>query len=149
MPGLGGLRIAVRRAAKADGPRCADIFLEGRRTAFPWQPAERFRLDDYYDCTADTDVLVAEVDGTIVGFVAIDSPDHVIHALFIDRHWQNRGIGSHLLGRALLALRGAAQLTCSVRNRAARGFYERQGWTPLPAKEEDAQVVYRKMPARP
>lgn len=149
MPVLGGLRIAVRRAAEGDGPRCAEIFLEGRRAAFPWQPAERFRLDDYYDCTADTDVLVAEVDGAIVGFIAIDSPDHVIHALFIDRDWRNRGIGSHLLGRALLALQGAAQLTCAVRNRAARAFYEHQGWTPLPTEEADAHVVYRKVPAPP
>lgn len=141
-----GLRIVTRRAAPSDGARCARIFLDARRKAFPWQPADRFGLDDYYDCVANELVIVAEVDWTVVGFVSIDEPERFIHTLFIDPDWQKRGIGTVLLREALAALRGSAQLTCSARNAAARAFYEHNGWVPVPGAEDgrEAHVLYRK-----
>jgi len=146
MPFVNGLRIHTRRATAADGARCAQIFLDGRREAFPWQPAERFGLDDYYDCVEDELVIVAEVDGQVVGFVSIDLPERFVHTLFIAPDWQHRGIGTVLLREAVLHLPGPAQLRCAARNAAARAFYEHNGWVPVPdAREEpDAHVLYRK-----
>ncbi|AIB13374.1 acetyltransferase (plasmid) [Azospirillum argentinense] len=151
MPAEDGLRIDIRFATAADGPRCADIFLHGRRAAFSWQPEDRFGLDDYYDCVDGEEVLVAELDGTtrlVVGFVSVDASERFIHTLFIDPQWRGRGIGSALLREALTLLRGSAELACASRNAAARAFYEHNGWTPVPATETggDAEplVVYRK-----
>ncbi|GAA4249594.1 GNAT family N-acetyltransferase [Azospirillum formosense] len=148
MPAEDGLRIDIRFATAADGPRCADIFLHGRRAAFSWQPEDRFGLDDYYDCVDGEEVLVAEAGGGVVGFISVDVADRFIHNLFITPLWRGRGIGSALLREALTLLRGSAELACASRNAAARAFYEHNGWTPVPAAETggDAEplVVYRK-----
>ncbi|MFC5357516.1 GNAT family N-acetyltransferase [Azospirillum himalayense] len=148
MPAEDGLRINIRFATAADGPRCADIFLHGRRAAFSWQPEDRFGLDDYYDCVDGEEVLVAEAGGCVVGFISVDAGERFIHNLFIDPLWRGRGIGSALLREALTLLRGSAELACASRNAAARAFYEHNGWTPVPATESggDAEplVVYRK-----
>lgn len=148
MPAEDGLRINIRFATTADGPRCADIFLHGRRNAFSWQPQDRFGLDDYYDCVDGEEVLVAEAGGGVVGFVSVDAGERFIHTLFIDPLWRGRGIGSALLREALTLLRGSAELACASRNAAARAFYEHNGWTPVPdaGPEGDAAplVVYRK-----
>ncbi|MBK3775410.1 GNAT family N-acetyltransferase [Azospirillum sp. YIM DDC1] len=148
MPAEDGLRISIRFATAADGPRCADIFLHGRRAAFSWQPEDRFGLDDYYDCVDGEEVLVAEAGGGVVGFISVDVADRFIHNLFIAPLWRGRGIGSALLREALALLRGSAELACASRNAAARAFYEHNGWTPVPAAETggDAEplVVYRK-----
>lgn len=156
MPAGEGGRIAIRSARSADSERCAEIFLQGRRQAFSWQPADRFGLDDYYDCVREDSVLVAEVDGagagtgagTVVGFVSLDPKAGVIHNLFIDPEWHKRGIGSALLREALDLLRGGphpVELACAARNAAARAFYERNGWTLVapPSDQPDALVLYR------
>ncbi len=92
-----GMFMSVRRARASDGPRCAEIFLEGRRRASPWQPADRFCLADFYDCVEEELVVVAEAWGRVVGFVSVDHSERFIHALFVDPAWQNRGI-ARLLG---------------------------------------------------
>lgn len=148
MPAGEGGRIAIRSACSADSERCAEIFLHGRRQAFSWQPADRFGLDDYYDCVREDAVLVAEADGAVVGFVSLDPQAGVIHNLFIDPGWHKRGIGSALLREALALLRGGphpVELACAARNAAARAFYERNGWTPVapPSDQPDALVLYR------
>jgi len=148
MPAGEGVRIAIRSARDADSARCAEIFLHGRRQAFSWQPADRFGLDDYYDCVRGDSVLVAETDGAVVGFVSLDPKAGIIHNLFIDPGWRKRGIGSALLSEALELLQGGArpaELACAARNAAARAFYERNGWTPVGevSNQPDALVLYR------
>ncbi|MBP2228346.1 GNAT family N-acetyltransferase [Azospirillum agricola] len=146
MPAGDGFRIVIRMARATDAPRCAEIFLHGRRTAFSWHPADRFGLDDYYDCVQEDEVMVAEVDGLVVGFVSIDESERFIHNLFIDAAWHKRGIGSALLREALALLQGSAQLACAARNAAARAFYEHKGWTPVPPPPSDHPeplVLYR------
>lgn len=122
--------VVVRLAEAVDAPRCADIFLEGRRAAFPWRPREFFRLRDYYDCTADEEVWVADTGAAagVVGFVSAALPDGVIRNLFVADAWRNRGIGRKLLDCALSHLDGMVHLRCDARNVAACGFYQRAGW---------------------
>lgn len=127
--------IITRTAGPRDGPRCAMIFLDGRRAAFPWQPADRFGLDDYAASVEGTLVLVAEAAGTVVGFVSIDPYDRFIRALFIAPVWQSRGIGTILLQHAQTVLPGPIRLSCAVQNKAAQAFYERRGWTPVDSRD--------------
>ncbi len=145
MPAGDGFPIAIRMAGAPDAPRCAEIFLHGRRAAFSWHPEDRFGLDDYYDCVQEDAVLVAEAAGGIVGFVSIDQPARFIHNLFIDAAWHNRGIGSALLREAVGLLQGPALLACAARNAAARAFYEHNGWIPVPPPDDrlDPLVLYR------
>lgn len=137
--------VITRTATPGDGRRCAEIFLEGRRAAFPWQPADRFGLDDYAGSVEGTLVLVAESGGTVVGFLSADPYDRFIQALFIDPAWQSRGIGTILLRHAQTVLPGPIRLTCAARNKAARAFYERRGWTPVaePSAGTAASILYQ------
>lgn len=74
---------------------------------------------------------VAERDGVIVGFVAVDGDKHWMWALFVDPAHEGRGIGRALLAPALawLRARGAASvsLTTEPGTRAER-FYRAAGF---------------------
>lgn len=86
--------------------------------------------------------LVAELQGTLVGFVIFGSsaPDHgdghtsEVYALNVDPDRWRRGVGRALLTAAteVLGERGStdAVLWVLTDNARARRFYERQGWTP-------------------
>ncbi|MEI8393229.1 MAG: GNAT family N-acetyltransferase [Rhodospirillaceae bacterium] len=138
--------LILRLADAADSPRCADIFLSGRRDAFPWHPPEMFRLRDYYDSVADEEVWVAVTAEGVVGFVSAALPDNTIRHLFVDAPWRNRGIGRELIGCALGHLGTVAQLRCAARNLGARAFYQRNGWQEVTAgtAADGDFVLYRK-----
>jgi ribosomal protein S18 acetylase RimI-like enzyme len=86
------------------------------------------------------DVLVAEVDGRIVGYVELRSPTHLesnghvqqIRGIAVDPPAQRRGIGRALLDGAITEARrrGARRLTLRVLapNAAARAAYEASGF---------------------
>ncbi|HYD29827.1 MAG TPA: GNAT family N-acetyltransferase [Azospirillaceae bacterium] len=143
--GFQSREVLTRYATADDDGRCAEIFLAGRRQAFPWRDAAFFRLGDYHDCVEGEMVWVAEVEGIVVGFISASLRDNVIHNLFIDPDWQNRGVGTRLLDCALSHMRRPVQLQCADRNEPARAFYERKGWVPEPpADPSDPYILYRK-----
>jgi ribosomal protein S18 acetylase RimI-like enzyme len=77
------------------------------------------------------DVVVAEEDGRIVGFVAI-SRDDVAHGdmvehLYVHPERQRRGIGSALLEQAKRRMPAGFRLWVFQQNDPARRFYERHG----------------------
>jgi len=74
----------------------------------------------------EQDVLVAEDDGRIVGFVAMSSRGFVEH-LYVDPSRLRRGIGSALLAAAKRAMPNGFRLWVFQENGAARRFYERHG----------------------
>lgn len=70
-------------------------------------------------------VKVAEVDGTIAGFIAY--ADDWVNQLYLDPpHWR-KGIGSALLAHALEGV-SFRQLWVFERNHAAQKFYARHGF---------------------
>ena len=93
-------------------------------------------------------VLIAEVDGHVVGFAAIGPSgdedgggDGEVRAMYlIAGHW-GQGIGRALMGSALDALRQAgfteATLWALATNERARRFYEAGGWAPDGAVKRD------------
>ncbi|UEM22138.1 GNAT family N-acetyltransferase [Skermanella mucosa] len=146
MPECAGTEIAVRLANGMDGQRCAEIFLASRRSAFHWQPAGSFVLEDYHRAIEDEEVWVAEIDGVVVGFASIYRPDNFVHNLFVDPRWQHRGVGTVLLERACSHLFRPARLKCLASNQGARAFYERNGWIVASAtvSTDEPYILYQK-----
>ncbi|BCG84937.1 GNAT family N-acetyltransferase [Mesorhizobium sp. 113-3-9] len=70
-------------------------------------------------------VMVAEADSEIVGFIAV-SGDWV-EQLYLDPAWAGQGIGSRLLVDSTAAL-PVVKLHCFQANTGARRFYERHGF---------------------
>lgn len=91
-----------------------------------------------------TTVLVATIDGTVVGYawgslegidyMALRGPAGVLHDLVIDEACRRRGIGSLLLDAAVAALEaaGARQfvLSTAARNEQAQRLFVRHGFRP-------------------
>jgi ribosomal protein S18 acetylase RimI-like enzyme len=73
----------------------------------------------------EQEVLVAEEDGTIVGFVAMDG-DSLEH-LYVHPDSQGRGVGGALLEQAKERMPRGFSLWVFQQNAQARRFYERHG----------------------
>ncbi len=93
---------AVRRARPEDAEAVADVFLAARAAAMPYLPdlhtAEETRAWIRDVVLAEHEVRVVDVDGAVVGFLALGA-DTVEH-LYVRPELQGRGIGSALLDLA-------------------------------------------------
>jgi ribosomal protein S18 acetylase RimI-like enzyme len=78
------------------------------------------------------DVLVGEIDGAIAGFAVLIEQDGLaeLDGLFVDPNQWKRGIGRALVDSAVhhARRRGLTMITL-VANPAARGFYEKCGFS--------------------
>lgn len=122
----------LRAATPADFPALAAIAEAAYRQAFAAiltpetlacfdRPffAARFALE------RRVPVVATDGDGTALGFHLLG--DGHIHMLFVDPARQAVGVGRTLLADA--ERRGATSLESFRDNYAARGFYEKHGWT--------------------
>lgn len=86
-------------------------------------------------------IMVAEEDGAMIGFVAFDETE--LHALYVLPGYHGKGIGSALLEAA----GNVACLWVLQENHAARRFYEAHGWA-ADGREQEAfgavEVLYRR-----
>jgi GNAT superfamily N-acetyltransferase len=77
---------------------------------------------------------VAEVDGRIVGFAIVDFQDHNVWALFLDPHYERRGIGRRLhdtLLDAYFQQTDEAIWLGTEPGTRAEGFYRAAGWKEI------------------
>jgi len=151
-------RTTVRRPAVEDAEGLADLHVRA------WQVAYRGMIPDSYLDSLPIEIesrterwrmriaqpdptelvtLVAEIDGSLVGWVTAgenrdddvtDENTGEIWGIYVDpEHWRRR-VGSVLMERAIeeLATAGYTEATLWVleENRRARRFYERWGWRP-------------------
>ena len=72
-------------------------------------------------------VTVAEVDGRIVGFLALALAEQRIDQLFVAPGHQGHGVGAALFGIAVDRMPRGFWLSTQPDNHAARAFYERRG----------------------
>lgn len=145
----------VRSAVQAD--LLAVLRIERASFPQPWPLAafERF--------VGQRSFLVAETDGTIVGYVVADVTTddgrHVGHVkdIAVHREYRNRGIGSTLLERALGILTASgtrtARLEVRASNQAAVGLYRSFGFdqrhtiSEYYENGEDALVMVKQLSA--
>lgn len=121
---------AIRSARSDDAEAIADVHLDSRREAMPWLPVLHSREEGvaYFarHVLVHEEVLVAEVNERVVGFMALEG-DHVDH-LYIAPSFQGRGIGDKLLAMAKELRPGGLTLWTFQRNARARRFYEARGF---------------------
>jgi ribosomal protein S18 acetylase RimI-like enzyme len=134
------LAVEVRPARAAD----SEALMRIDRATWSWlsSPAPRpaDELPFFHERVQTKDVLVAEVDGEVAGYVKLTHPTplpasrHVIriNGIAVSPEFQRRGVGRALLAAAAdeARRRGARKLTLGVfgPNEAARKLYESCGF---------------------
>ena len=120
----------IRSARSDDAEAIADVHLDSRREAMPWLPVLHSREETvaYFagHVLVHQEVLVAEVNELVVGFMALEV-NHVDH-LYIAPSYQDRGIGNTLLAMAKELHPTGLTLWTFQRNARARLFYEARGF---------------------
>ncbi len=102
----------------------------------------RYQEDDVRRACRTYRVAVAEVDGAVAGFTAVDLPEDEVHGeiymIAVDPAFQRRGAGGLLTAWALDLMREAGRSLAVVRtggdpgHAPARATYERAGFVGLP-----------------
>ena len=124
----------LRPASRADADAVATVGLTSRHAFLPYLPSPR--SDDEVRAwmrdhlIEEEHVVVAEVDGRIVGFVAShgDEAGSWISHLYLLPGFTGRGIGAALLAHALEFAQRPVRLWAFQQNAGARRFYERHGF---------------------
>ncbi len=121
----------------------------------PWLPVLHSREDTiaYFagHVLLHEEVLVAEVNQLVVGFIALEG-DHVDH-LYIAPAYQGRGIGDTLLAMAKEVRPDGLMLWTFQRNARARQFYEARGFVAAELtdgsrnEEREPDALYRWLPS--
>ncbi len=135
-------KVHIRPARDADRPTIAALQADSWRSAYAGiLPADYLgepvgiELETHWtnlEITSDDVVMVAELDGELVGFISIwCRPDPYIDNFHTRPDFKHRGIGSNLLVAAaeqLLRLgRTSAHLWVITTNLPAKKFYKRMG----------------------
>jgi GNAT superfamily N-acetyltransferase len=120
----------LRAATSADATAIAELFIASFRAALPFLP-ELHTDAETHDWVASHllathEVAVAEIDGRVVGFAALDAG--LLGQLYVHPAHQGAGVGSELLAWAKSRRPDGLELWTFQRNEAARRFYERRGF---------------------
>ena len=133
------MAVPIRRAVAADAEAVAAVYLAARHAAVPAIPplvhpddAVRTHLAEHV--VGEQAVHVAEVDGRVVGFVAL-TPGWIEH-LYVHPDHCGGGIGAALLVQAT-AVGGPLQLWTFAANDGARRFHARHGFAEVGGTDGD------------
>jgi len=125
--------VHLRRADLDDAVAIAEVHVAARREAMPWLP-ELHSDEETRDWIASLVlpqqvVWVADSDGIVAGYAAIDVPS--LNDLYVRPGRQGQGVGGALLEKAKAESPDELSLWTFQRNVKARGFYERRGFTAV------------------
>ena len=149
-------RLLIRPAGREDADPIARLFLASKAT-LTFLPNIHTDEETFYFIAnivlRDQEVHVAETNGEICGFLAIDG-DMVEH-LYVRPDLLRRGIGSALLQRAKERMPLGFRLWVFLENVPARRFYERHGLRLIEEtdgsrnEEQTPDALYEWRPADP
>lgn len=137
------MKVIVRRASSADAPRLRELLSE-------WLASEpeNGRIASISRAVNNREVLVAEVNGKVTGFIhfvmhedVIDGgPNAFITAFYVSPAQRGKGVGSRLLRAAVADVleRGAVGVETSTIHESAKRLYERHHFKQ--AKGDIAEV---------
>lgn len=132
--------IKIRQAARADMSVCAAI-LNDWIDKTEWMP----RVHDHADVVrwyetelfGSRTVLIAEREGKIDGYLAVDDSEPMITALYLRDGSCGGGIGKALLDAAKARLARPTTLWTFVENHRAQAFYKREGFVEVMRTDGD------------
>jgi GNAT superfamily N-acetyltransferase len=155
------MHLTLRPATRADADAVAGVLCQSRRVLMPFVQ-QVHDDDDVRGWVAGTllpggGVTVADVDGVVVGVVAVSQADADadtlpvtwVDQLYVHPAFVAQGVGHALLQHALAALPRPVQLYTFQANARARGFYERRGFVAVALsdgrdnEEQCPDVLYR------
>lgn len=124
--------LSIRAGQVSDARALAKLHHESRKAAMPWL-AEVHTEDETLDYLAHVvlvhdSVWVAEQDGQLVGYLAVDLNTGELHHLYLGPQMQRQGLGSTLLEKAKALSPAGLFLWFFQRNLGARSFYEKHGF---------------------
>ena len=125
----------LRPAARADLDSVASIWHEGASlpgvgpAALPPVDVLRRRVDD--ELAEGWDLTIAELQGEVIGFIALRCDQGVLDQLFVRPSNAGRGIGQALFAHAQAMMPAGFSLFTRPGNARARRFYEALGMTVL------------------
>lgn len=128
--------LRIRIFEESDRDSLKHLYLESRSTTFYWIHSYKFSIEDFDADTKGEAVWVAEINGVIAGFIGLWMPDNFVHHLYIDKHYQRKGIGKALLNKAAAVCGVPLTLKCLIQNKRAFNFYMSLGWR-IRANETD------------
>ena len=142
--------VLIRPARSEDAEAVADVHNESRRVAMPWLPVLHSREEAiaYFagHVLTHEEVLVADVNQSVVGFIALDR-NHIDH-LYVAPAYQGRRIGGQLLAKAKQLRPNGLTLWTFQRNASARRFYAARGFVASEFtdgsrnEEQEADALY-------
>lgn len=128
------MRFLFRRAAQADAPRLADLYLCARRAALPAIPAIVHPDSDVHRWFRDVviperETWLVEDDSAVIAVMVLDEED--LDQLYVHPQWTGRGVGGDLVRRAKQRRPEGLSLWTFQSNHAAQRFYERHGFVAV------------------
>jgi GNAT superfamily N-acetyltransferase len=133
----------IRRATTADATRVAELLSQ---LGYPTTPEQALARLDRLATEPGQTVLVAEVDGAVVGLATVfirhlinaDAPLARIASMIVDDAWRSRGIGAELVAAAEAIARDAGcervEVTSAEDRTRAHAFYRRLGYSERPRR---------------
>lgn len=134
--------ILVRPFKDSDQSTLAEMYCRLNTETFTWMPARSFSIEDFNKDTMGEDILVASLNGRLLGFVSVLSAESLIHHLYVDSKTQGQGLGKLLLDSGIQFInKNPVYLNCRAKNERALNFYKKYGFK-IDSKTEGPPDAY-------
>lgn len=132
--------VNLRSARHDESLELADLWLRSRKASVPAIPPPAHSEEEVRAWFRDvvlpeSHVVVAEVDGSLIGLLVLDGD--WVDQLYVEPNWTGKGVGSRLICEAKERRPTGLQLWTFLSNEDARRFYERHGFVSMEATDGD------------